>query len=140
MQLYRMAFDEAVEYGGMGMNIVAKTYFLFNKLGISKAEREELLLKVNGDMSQFEMICGIITSLASDEEGQTYESTTTRMSTQFYTGDYEYHADWQYYECEDEGVYWQDDAWYEDDVWHDAAEWSETNWADTDRWWQSDDT
>ena len=62
-----MAFDEAVEYGGMGMNIVARTYFLFNKLGIFKAERKEFLLKVNGDMSQFEIICGIITSLASDE-------------------------------------------------------------------------
>ena len=122
------------------MNTVAKTYFLFKKLGVSKAERKELLLKVNGDMSQFEMICGITTSLASGEEGRAYESTTTRMSTQFYTGDYEYDEDRQYYECEDEGLYWQDDVWYEDDVWHDAAEWSETNWADTDAWWQSDDT
>ena len=39
MQLYRMAFDEAVELGGMGMNEVAKTYFL---------SRSSASLKPNG--------------------------------------------------------------------------------------------
>ncbi len=136
MQLYRMAFDEAVEFGGMGMNSVAKTYFLFKKLGTSQAERKELLLKVNGDMTQF------VTSLASDEEGRAYESPTTRMSTTLYAGgDYEYdNEDWQYHKCEDDGVYWQDESWcdygdYGAEVWHDTADWSEqTNWADTDAW------
>ena len=54
MFLYRMAFDEAVEIVGMNMNDTAKTYYLFKKLGISKSECRDFLLKTNGDSSQFE--------------------------------------------------------------------------------------
>ena len=44
------------------MNPVAKTYYLFKKLGISKNERLDILLKTNGDLSQFEPICQLITN------------------------------------------------------------------------------
>ena len=70
-----MAFDEAVEIGGMNMNDTAKTYYLSKKLGISKSERRDLLLKTNGDLSQLEYICTLSNNLAADDECRAYAST-----------------------------------------------------------------
>ena len=144
MLLYRMAYEEAVAHGGMEMNPVAKTYYLFKKLGISKNERRDILLKTNGDLSQFENICSLISNLAADEENRAHGSTRTNMAGQFHTQDGEYGEDssYQYYDADDwshETWCTTEEPWYQDEygtwhTWHaEDPSWSQDDWYD-DSW------
>ena len=140
MLLYKMAFDEAVELGGMDMNAVAKTYYLFKKLGISKAERREILLKCNGDLTQFESICTLISNLAADEEGRAQGSTKTVMSSQFHSQAETWNPEDEYWNSDDDRV--QMETWWADqDTWYgDSGDgWSEHAWHTSDADWHSDE-
>ena len=52
--LFRAAYAEANQRGGLVLNSTARSYQLFKKLGVSKQERRDILLKVDGDLSRFE--------------------------------------------------------------------------------------
>ena len=85
--MYRMVLEEAEAVGGMTSNDVGRSYYLLRKMGIVGKEREDILLKVNGDLSRFEEIYTLIQRISRGKENQAAASTVPRMVSQFYVGD-----------------------------------------------------
>ena len=49
-----MSLEEAEEQGGLTMNNVGRSYYLLKKCGISKSERRDFLLQIQGDLNRYE--------------------------------------------------------------------------------------
>lgn len=80
---YRISFEEAIEFGGLELNNIGKSYYLLKKLGIDQKERKELLLKINRDLSKYEELYNLIQSMTRDETEHANNATPAEMAKPF---------------------------------------------------------
>ena len=110
---WRMTYDEAHLNSGLEINDVGKSYLLLRTSGLSDRSKDDIRLKLDGDLSRFEELMQLLQRMAHEETDAS--SSIPEMATQH----------WQ-------DTDWSDDAWHADDwygssnahyegVWYDSS-------------------
>ena len=127
LTLWRLRFDEANAQSGPMMNDIGKSYLLLRASGLSERAKMDFCLQINGDLSRYEDIVGILARSAANDS-QAAASTVPQMARNFWQD-----GDWQEDPWSGGMCYWQpDDAEWNSDTWYgDGASWSDESWQET---------
>ena len=117
-----MAFDDAVEEGGLQMNAVGRSHFLLKNSDLAEKKLDDVKLHVGGDLSQYPAIRGLLMRMGKQDQSNS-------------------HGDWAFYgginEDDDDGEYDLMEIWYEAYSTEDYEwGWDDNGWsATTDGEW-----
>ena len=127
LTMWRMTYDEANQNSGLEINNVGKSYLLLRTSGLSDRLKDDIKLKLDGNLARFEDLMTILQRMAHAEQNS--GSSIPEMVKQHYGQQDE---DWQ-----DDGWSWHEgwDEWntwygYDDDYkWTDEEEWQSGDWS-----------
>ena len=114
-----MYYDEAAELANLHISDVGKTYLLLKYSNLPDKLISDIKLKVNGDLSQFDQIRGLLNRLA--QQGTAYRQSTPALMHygEHETDDHDEHTHESYYQDDPEHSYQDDDGeWY---VWDEGV-------------------
>ena len=114
-----MTYDEAHLNSGLEINDVGKSYLLLRTSGLSDRLKDDIKLKLDGNLSGFEELMQLLQRMAHAETNT--GSSIPEMVKQH----------WQ-------STDWSDDAWYSDDWYGDYDAYYEGDWYDSPDWTEGD--
>ena len=111
---YERLYDEASTKAGLNINDNGRTTLLLRGSNLHSKKIDELLLKIDGDMSKYKELTTIMKRIGKREQA----SHSSNYAEEY--DEYDYENDETYWIQDADGTWYQDD-WYED-------EWSEATW------------
>ena len=113
--MFDLAWMDVSEQANLQMNDVGKAFWLLRGAGLTDRQLFDLRLRVDGDMSKYQEIRGLLSRMFADG-AKTRSSTIPQMAGQ-------YLSDWHDDGWNDDNE-WYQDTWYQDDGWL----WQEQPW------------
>ncbi|CAK0865187.1 unnamed protein product [Prorocentrum cordatum] len=120
LTMWRMTYDEANQNSGLEINDVGRSYLLLRTSGLSDRLKDDIKLKLDGNLSRFEDLMNLLQRMAHAETHT--GSSIPEMVKQH----------WQ-------NTDWNDDSWYSDEWYDDYDNFYEGDWWNAGDGWSQDD-